>query len=146
MAVYVEADRLMLDVSLFLTEQGVTWLQEQDRIKSRLVVSAAFSEALPTLPDDVLLRFADRDQRDFLSYAREVLPRALEGVERFSYREIRSLPRTHERVRRRLLENETVEGEVLADEFVYLVTQSWLLAKTRRMLDELKRAGVRVRE
>jgi hypothetical protein len=124
----------------------VAWLEESERVRTSAVVSAAFYEALLEGPDELLPRLLDPEQREFVAYARDVLPSRLETVEKFSHRSFADLRRRPEAVRRRLLEVGGLEGELLADEFVYLFTHSWLVAKTRRILDELKRAGVRVRE
>jgi hypothetical protein len=146
MAAVADSGGFMIDVSMLLTESGLAWIEESEGVRSSALVSAAFDEALRESPDELLLRFSDPEQREFVSYAREVLPSRLEPIEKFSHRSIRLLPRRPEAVRKRLLRVGGLEGEVLADEFVYLVSQSWLVAKTRKILDELRRAGVKVRE
>jgi hypothetical protein len=138
--------RFMVDISLLLTDAGATWIEESEYARSAAFVSAAFYEALREPSEAMLLRFADPEQRDFVRLAREVLPSRLEAVEKFSHQSIPRLPGRQEDVRQRLLAVGGLEGEILADEFVYLVSNSWLLAKTRRLIDELKRAGARVVE
>jgi hypothetical protein len=145
-AAVADPNRFMIDVSVLLTETGLAWIEESEGARSSTLVSAAFYETLSEAPDELFMRFADPEQRDFFSYAREVLPSRLEPVEKFTHRSIPVLPRRHEAIRRRLLGVGGLEGELMADEFVYLVSQSWLVAKTRKILDELRRAGVRVRE
>jgi hypothetical protein len=136
----------MVDASTLLTEAGLAWIEESDPSRSGIFVSAALYRALEEGADELLLRFAEPEQREFVFHAREVLPGRLESVEKFSHRSVRSLPRRAEAVRGRLLDVGGLEGELLADEFVYLVSNSWLVAKSRHILDELRRAGARVRE
>lgn len=135
----------MVDPSLLLTEPGVQWLETSEDARAAAVVSYGFAEAVRIGDDDVLLRFVDSDDAGSISEARERLLYVLDGIDAFTHQQINRLPARSANVRRQLLRSED-DGEILADEFVYLVTHSWLLAKTRHVLDALRRAGVRIRE
>ena len=69
----------------------------------------------------------------------------LEPVEKFSHRPA-NLPEEVESIREVLLRTETPEAEIFVDEWVYLMTHSWLVAKLKPFLTNVRAAGADVFE
>jgi hypothetical protein len=134
----------MVDPSLALTEEGIA-LFEDEEISRQLTVSRAFAELL----DDrerwgELAAFGVVPDERLIFRLRELLePR---WVEKFSYTEIERLSEESAAIRDRLLQDGEPLGDVAADQWVFLVSRSWLLDRTKRFLERLRRAGARVLE
>jgi hypothetical protein len=132
--------RVILDTSFLLTEEAMDWITDPE-LQPWFVVSNALVDRLadPDLIDE-WGQFGVRADADQL----RKLVAALEPIERFSHREFEDLSEPAGAIRRALLEDGPL-GEVFADEWVFLTTQSLgVFAFSRRTLDRFIRAGAHV--
>ena len=121
-------ERILVDPSLALSEEGVELLGNPDLV-GQLVVSRAFFESLSDRTRrDELLAFADDYDGDLISRVRERL--ASDAIEKFDYREV--------------LDSLEGLGEAAADQWVFLATRSWIVSKTEKFFGRLRRAAARV--
>src|SRR5579864_3234842 len=135
----------MLDPSLLLSEEGLTWLETADFDRSTIVVSAAFQRLLTTDGERVALPFVPREELGPFPNRRQRLISRLEGVSGFSYDEV-DLPSQLADVSVALRASQQPAGLVLADEWAFLQSQSWMAAKIRTALDAFRDAGAAVIE
>jgi hypothetical protein len=143
------SDRFMIDPSLLLTESGLAWFINvaSDRVVTKsAVVSESFYWALTEGPDDMLLPFVGRRDREIVKLARRRLPVLLERIDKFSYRTTENTTPEVQAVRDAVLRTGRPEADIVADEWTYLVTKSWLIAKRKAFLSRVKRAGANVVE
>lgn len=117
-----------------------------EQIANVALVSAAFREALFEQPDSFFIPFIAQDGPASIARARELLPSVVEGVATFSHQEVVEMEAPEEAVRQAILETGSPFAEVIADEWTYLATQSWLVAKLATVLDALRDAGADVHE
>jgi hypothetical protein len=140
---------VMIDPSVLLTEAGLEWFIRSVRngeASRSAVVPDSFYWAVIDGPDEMLLPFVGRRDREMIGVARDTLRPVLELVERFSYESITALPADVKIVRDLLLRNGRPEASIFADEWVYLATQSWLIAKSKAFLSRVRHAGADVVE
>jgi hypothetical protein len=111
----------------------------RDVRRDDLVVSAAFREAL--YRDIRILRWFDplRDLATLQSRATDIAE-LLADVSTFSHTTV-SLDDDSEPIRATILETRGPIGEIVADEWAFLQSNSWLVARTRRVIDRFIRAG-----
>jgi hypothetical protein len=134
--------RVILDPSFLFTEEALDWLGDPE-IRASLVISNSLMDLLSD-PGHANLWI------EFESYpAAEGLPQLIEAlgpVARFSFRDT-ELPNEALAIRDRLL-NEGPLGEVFADEWVFLTTQSIgvVAATSARTLGAFARAGGQIFE
>jgi hypothetical protein len=103
---------------------------------------------------DALVRAIQQGAPEALAWFSEVtgddLGRLTEVVSRFqtfSHKSVLAPDRNVEAVRGRLIaSHDPTTAEILADEWTFLRTQSWLGATTRKVFDAVKAAGGRIRE
>lgn len=140
---------VMIDPSVLLTAAGLEWfirsVHDGEATRS-VVVPESFYWAVIDGPDEVLLPFGGRRGHEMIGVARDTLRPVLEPVERFSYESITDLPADVKIVRDLLLRNGRPEARIFADEWVYLATQSWLVAKSKAFLSRVRQAGADVVE
>ena len=136
-----ELERVILDPSFLLEQDSLEWLADPEVIPL-VAVSAALIDRLRE-PDPLITwtEFGLEPSREQLS----LLIEALEPVQKFSHRDRVDLSVEMGAIRERLLQDGPF-GEVFADEWVFLATQSMgvLAADSRRTLDAFVRAGGRV--
>jgi hypothetical protein len=134
----------MIDPSLALTDEGMA-LFEDEEIARGLAVSNAFYEAL-----------ANEDRRqDFEVFG--VVPdvnqmrrlRALlepSWIEKFSTEDLGELPDGAAEIRARLLDDGEPLAQIAAEQWVFIVSRSWLLDRGRRFVNRVARAGAELIE
>jgi hypothetical protein len=143
---------VMIDPSVLLTEAGLEWFLRSVRdgqARRSAVVPESFYWAVMEGPDEMLLPFVGRRDREMIGVARDMLRPVLEPVGtvgRFSHESVAALPADVRIVRDLLLRNGRPEASIFADEWVYLATQSWLIAKSKAFLSRVRQAGADVVE
>lgn len=139
------SDHFMIDPSLLLTRSKLTWARKRD-VSEAAVISKSFYEAVRHGRHDSLLPFVASRDRDTVGLAAEALRPVLRPMEKFSHRSVTSLPTEAEAVRVALEASKSPGADILADEWSYLVTHSWLVAKRKAVLTRIRRAGADVLE
>jgi hypothetical protein len=135
---------VILDPSVALTQDALAWLEDPE-LRPSLVISAALWERmLDPEADDEFRAFDVIRDPDLIRRLRA----ALESVPRFSYRDVPELPDEARAVRDALLSSDEPLNEVLADEWVFLQTQSLAALRdgVRRTMEAFVRAGARIYE
>lgn len=134
--------RVILDPSVLFTEEAFTWLADAE-MRPSLVVSQALVDVLvtPRRWEELIPYGADLES-DMVAR----LGNAIGPITRFSHREVENLPDEARRIRDALLSSEDPLHELLADEWVFITSQSiGVLHNDRtRTLDAFRRAGVQV--
>jgi hypothetical protein len=137
----------MADPSLLLASR--TLLRDPPR---NLIVSRAFATAVaegqleqiaPFLPPVVVRSKYDSD--DSLAAWREAAMPSLSQIETFSADD-QDLADDVDAILRQIRELQTPAAAILADQWVYLATRSWLASKTRFGLDKIRESGAEVHE
>lgn len=137
----------MVDPSMVLSEAWLSWAEEEaneDEIHE-VVVSRALVGQLRELRDRAFFLWLPEDrQEDYVLY-RE---RALELIEKrdigsFSFDDV-ELPDELRAVPVALLETGDRDASVLADEWAFLKSQSWMLSATHGSIDAFRRRGASV--
>jgi hypothetical protein len=133
--------RLLLDPSILLSERGLSWLEAGGpQGEGGIVVSEAFRSAVRELPRETRSFRPWDDIGDFTARRERLIP-LLDGVPVFSHRQV-ALPEAAEVVRYQLLEHDHgAVGEVLADEWSFLQSQSWMATRYRHVLDRFRHSG-----
>ena len=138
-------DRFMVDPSLLLLDGG-RLLLDDPALASNIVVSSTFVSALGEGQDDRIAPFLIDGTFELLAPdRRDALLSILAETEQFSASSS-ELPDVITEIRDALLQLPSPSAEILADEWVYLTTHSWLTAKTRHLLDKLKEVHAHVDE
>ncbi len=115
------------------------WLEEDGDARARIVISAAFRQALPTASVDFFYPFLqDYEALEALQPRRRRLLALLEGVDSFSSSAV-TLPQQDAEVLGRLIETNQM---VFADEWTFLQSQSWMASELRSALDAFRDAGL----
>ncbi len=142
----VPAQRLMLDPSFLFSEDGVDWLEQDQPELASIVVSAAFARWLsPFEPEPT--SFIDGDDWNDYPQRRDRLYNVLNNAPRFRYSDVEASlnPPSREVLTAILtLDLPSLEAEVLADEWAFLQSQSWLVAKLQRPIDVFRDSGAAV--
>jgi hypothetical protein len=137
------SNTFMADPSLLLSPSGM-WLPENPEVRDALVISGAFYSALAERQVEKLTPYFTSLRT--LEEQRSVLLPVLGDLRFFSAHEATDLSDEVTRVRRNLLDSPNPAAEILADEWVYLATESWLASKRRYVLDKLRVAGAATKE
>jgi hypothetical protein len=134
--------KVILDPSILFIDEALTWLADPE-IRPSLVVSFALWERLddPAI-GEVLAPFGVSPDPDRVGRLRD----ALYEIERFSYRDVEMRSEEARAVRDVLLASDEPLPEVLADEWVFLGSQSIAIVRedARTTLDAFARAGGQV--
>lgn len=132
---------LMVDPSILLSQRGLDWLERDSPGPTDIVVSAAFYEALSNPSISLFLR------RGIESAGRQItlqrLRIYLDGVQRFDGEAV-ELPDPIEEIRQALLSRSGYDNRIFADEWTYLHSQSWMIARSERAIRAFERAGAGV--
>lgn len=130
---------LMVDPSLLLSSPGLAWLEDDNSAHRSIIVSATFREWIN-----------DRQGYDFSDFVPQGgafdvpdlrrVRRAIDDVATFSH-DSAQLPDESDEVRRALLDAGRPAERVLADEWTFLQSQSWMVARYRYALDKFRDAG-----
>jgi len=135
----------MLDPSVLLTEAGLSWLEEEAAAHSEVVISEAFVNGLRSRLDRIFFPFLADDQQENYALYRERALSVLEAseIERFTFQ---SAGLTDERgaVQSAILASDDPDALVLADEWAFLQSRSWMLAATRAALVAFQRRGASI--
>ncbi|HET9676029.1 MAG TPA: hypothetical protein VFP21_00830 [Solirubrobacterales bacterium] len=127
--------RIILDPTVLFTEEALTWLDSE--LLPFLAVSEALYQRLQEPePDPVLLEYAEGDS-GLVARVREELARS--EITRFSLEEVigsEALPEGARAICEALLQSDEPLGDVLADEWAFLTSQS-LAIIARRVRDSL---------
>ena len=136
---------VMLDPSFALSEKGAAFLsRDAEGEIERFAVSRSFVEALENgYVPDMRAWFSEAEPAIDLLLLRE----ALGGAQHFSHEEVEvEEPRVAE-VRDALLgELSPTAAEILADQWVFLQTQSWITSKLRYTFEVMAERGADLRE
>lgn len=130
-------ERLMLDPSMLLGDQGFGWLASEDL--NQFVISATF---VAQLRGEVA--YSDHDRELFgelpIEADRGALLNLVGPIGRFGLQDIDTelLP---ESVRAVAAQLQAAGSQVAAEEWLYLATNSWLAARSRRIFDAFNQAG-----
>jgi hypothetical protein len=130
----------ILDPSFLFTDEAQDWIREPG-LRPFLVVSEALYQLLgnPAAAGQLLLPFGANPGQ--IQQLRATLAQL--EVRRFSYRDVEELPERTQAVRDRLLSSGHPLSEMMADEWVFVTTQSFaiLLDRTKHSFEEFARAG-----
>ena len=132
---------IMVDPSFMLSAEGLDWLESDVVARGATVVPRIVADAIagdPRIDLTALVADADREQ---LESRRNRASALITDVRTFSHEDVVLSRRSHEAVRIALLFEDDRVGEVHADEWVFLQTNSVLLSKVRRPLDAFRDAG-----
>jgi hypothetical protein len=133
--------RLMVDPSFLLAEDGLVWLEEEaDGVQ--IVVPATMVALLRGEFDlDPAVVLASEDVEGFLDRRERALA-LVERIDAFGQRQSPPLrPPPLEEVRRTLLASESPVGELRAEEWVFLQTNSVIVSKLRHPVESFRDAG-----
>jgi len=136
--------QVILDPSVLFTDDGLGWLEDAE-LRPYLSVSTAVMTAL-----DSTDRWYDFSrwgvEVDEARFAR--VRAALDGITLFSFADVEDLPGETIAIRDALLQSDEPLAEALADEWIFVNTQSWaiLAHRVRHTLYAFVSAGVRVYE
>jgi hypothetical protein len=134
------SDLLLVDPSLLLSEEGLAWLGEDESARHEIVSSRALAERLRGGVDVGLSQFIAPEDEGSVLERLERLAVLIESVEQFSYRDV-DLPRLEAQVMQALLIADGANGELLADEWAFLIAHSWMASKLRYVLDRFRDVG-----
>src|SRR5579862_309354 len=139
-----EEMRVMIDPSLALTEEGMALFENEESARG-LAVSQAFYDALA---DPVRLQdfgaFGVIPDVDQIRRLRSLLePR---WVEKFSYENLDGLPEGAIEIHDALLADGEPLAAIAAEQWVFMVSRSWVLDRSTRFLERIGRAGARAFE
>lgn len=141
-----DVHRLFVDPSFLFSADAIEWLEEDEGAVQGIVVSSVFHEWLTREgPNADVAVFVATDDQDAFFERRNRLTELLSDVAVFSHTDVQ-LPDEAEEVKLALLEGDTVASHILADEWTYLVANSWAVAKLRHALDAFRDAGAVVIE
>jgi hypothetical protein len=136
---------VILDTSVLFTEEVLDWLSDPE-LSRALVVSDALWQRLED--PEAAERFAPyaHPTPDQITKVREAL--VGNEITRFSYRDVTELPPGASQICDVLLSSDEPLGDVLADEWAFLTSQSIavIAEQTRDALDAFRRAGAEVLE
>jgi hypothetical protein len=137
--------QVILDPSALFTEEALEWLGDGE-LRRDLIISAGLAERLAG-PN------AARELSEFLvhlSNQEEMVERvrtAIVGIGTFSRTFAPDIPPEAARIATTLIANNRRLGDILADEWIYLVTQSWgIFGSIGMAITRLRDAGARVIE
>lgn len=135
------AGRLIVDPSLLLSDDGLSWLEQDGSARAAIIIPATFAEWLAgTVEIDRSVLFSPEDI-EFYAERRARLDSVLGGVPSFSHREVALRPRAVEAVRRTLFDVGDPVAILHADEWAFLQSHSVMLSKLRRPLRAFRDAG-----
>ena len=138
--------QLMLDPSFLFSEDGVVWLEQERPELGGIVVSATFARWLSPLEPEPPT-FIDRDDWDDYADRRDRLFNALHDAPRFAYGDVETaLDSPSREVLEALLTLDLprVHAEILADEWAFLQSHSWMIAKLQGPIDAFRDCGAAV--
>jgi hypothetical protein len=134
--------KVLLDPSILFTDEALTWIADPE-IRPSLVVSSALWERLtdPAI-GELLAPFRVSPDPDRVGRLRD----ALAEIDKFSYQDVEMPSEEARAVRDALLAGDEPLPEVLADEWVFLASQSIAIVSVdaRTTLDAFRRAGGQV--
>jgi hypothetical protein len=136
----------MLDPSFLFSEDGVTWLEQERPELESIVVSAALAGWLSPLEPEPPT-FIDRNDWDDYADRRDRLVNALRDAPRFAYSDVESTldPASREVLNAlRTLDLPDVHADILADEWAFLQSHSWMIAKLQGPIDAFRDCGAAV--
>jgi hypothetical protein len=139
------SDRLLLDASLLLSADGNAWLVEDPLALDEIVISRALAGALRGEGEVGLSRLIAPEDENELPQRMERLSFLLPMLETFSYIDA-DLPYAEAQVRDALLDGDEPSREVLADEWTFLVSNSWMATKLHYPLDKFRDGGAGILE
>jgi hypothetical protein len=132
---------LMVDPSILLSQRGLQWLESDSQDRNAIVISAAFYNVLANPTESLFLRRLSKSADGILTLQR--LRGLLDGVQRFDGTDVQ-LPDSIEAIRATLRFQRGYDNRIFADEWAYLHSQSWMIARTERALKAFLRAGAGV--
>jgi hypothetical protein len=130
----------MIDPSILISWRGLKWLESDRAGREAVVIPAAFFNLLFNPTESRFLPPLEPSAGEI------TLPRlrsALEGAQLFEGRDV-ELPDSVDAVRQALLSLRGYDYRIFADEWAYLHSQSWMIARTERALRAFRRAGAGV--
>jgi len=140
----MQPELLMLDPSFVLSREGADWLASDHAALHQTVVPMTFmawmQEGGPL--EDVLALVAP-DDRDGLAGRRGEIWELFSQMQTFSAQDAQ-LTENDEEIRVALLERGDPVSLMIADEWAFLQSQSWAIAKLPVMLDAFRDAGAAV--
>src|SRR4051794_36420013 len=136
----------MLDPSFLFSEDGVAWLEQEQPQRESIVVSAGFAGWLSPLEPEPP-PFIDRDDWDDYEDRRDKVFKALRKAPRVAYGNVEGTldPPSREVLNALLtLDLSEVHAEILADEWAFLQSHSWMIAKLQGPIDAFRDSGAAV--
>jgi hypothetical protein len=135
--------KFMLEASFVLSEDGVAWLTgEGAEHLGSIVISQALIRGIQRQEPSTLAWFYQISE-DTLGRLAEVVGRA----QPFSHEQAGIVSPNADIVRTRLFAEQVPDAaEILVDEWIFLETQSWVGARSRRAFDAFVEAGAELRE
>jgi hypothetical protein len=135
---------VILDPSVLFTDEALEWLADEE-LRPYLVISESLWQLIedPTV-GQVFVPWGVEPNPDRVTQVR----RACEPIRKFSHGEIPDLPPDADRIRNTLVQSDEILRDCLADEWVFVTSQSLavLAQRARRTIAAFIRAGVEVYE
>jgi hypothetical protein len=137
-----DSDLLMADPSFLLSEDGIMWLEDDDAARGGIVVPATLKLALRGVPQGPapLQRIIAPEDREFYDERSGRLAELLGDVEAFRWDSV-ALDGPAAEVLGSLLESDSLEARLHAEEWAFLESNSWAVSKLRNPLDAFRDAG-----
>jgi hypothetical protein len=131
----------MADPSWLLSREGLAWLEEDPETLGALIVPRTLVAWFDNEVDlDPFVLMAPEDAERFNSQ-RDRVESLVRRLPSFSHREVQLTPRSLEEVRNALIAEGGALGELHADEWAFLQSQSAMLSKLSRPIDAFRDAG-----
>ena len=135
----VRDESVLVDPSVLFTDRGMAWIADAD-VRQRVLISNAFRIALDyDYLGQRLAGFVDEADPDPLEERIGQLRGLLDGIATVSSEGVGLS--TEDSAVLEVLRTENWEGDILADEFTYMLTHSFMVAATRHTLNAFSRAG-----
>jgi hypothetical protein len=134
------SERVLLDPSFLLSRDAVDWLESDEAVVNEVVISGAFLSAVREGRTSDFSRFVALEDETEVRPRLERLASFFERSYTFSYRGVQLGPEETE-VLSVLLARGEPESEILADEWAFLFSNSWMAAKMRYAQDKFRDAG-----
>jgi hypothetical protein len=135
---------LLLDPSFLFSAGGLASLRD-DQVRDGVIVSRTFRRWLSNERDLAFPAFVADDDAKAFGKRREQLVGLIDGIKSFSYEGV-DLPDGPQDILRALLNSGNPNAELLADEWAFLQSRSWMVSKLRRPYEAFRDAGATIIE
>lgn len=142
------SQRIMVDPSFLLSQEGFSWLQEDPAIANSLVISQALSDWIAGEAHDFdPSRLLAPEDVEVFQQLRPQMVDLTQNLASFSHRDVKLSPSAEE-IREILVgQDQEIPGSLIwADEWAFLQAHSLLFSKLRHPLEAFRDAGAYILE